>query len=97
MNKKQQKYAKDCWDVLFPNGWDEGTQISITQKEFLAIVADGYDLALEDVREDIESSLNASNQVEILAGSDAEKSWSRGYRHALVDIASLIKNLSKKA
>lgn len=95
MNEKLKKYAKGCWDVLFPNGWDEETKVSITHKEFLGIVADGYNIALEDVRKEVESDLNALNQVEILSSTNAEKSWERGYRHALVDIASHINQLSK--
>ena len=55
-----------------------------------------YNLALEDVKKEIEESLDALNKVEHLSAFEIEKAWNRGHSIALQDAISIIDQLSNR-
>ncbi len=48
MNEIIEKDAKECWDYIFPLGYDENTtELTFNYKEFIAFAKHFYELGLK--------------------------------------------------
>lgn len=47
MDEIIKKDAKECWDYVFPLGWDENSMMTMNHKEFIAFAKHFYELGLK--------------------------------------------------
>ena len=47
MDEIIEKDAKECWDYIFPLGYDENTILTFNYKEFIAFAKHFYELGLK--------------------------------------------------